>query len=588
MHSPTRSLFSPTASRITSIIPETSVISPRSISSRSELEISIHTLQNEQERVQKKTFTKWVNIYLSLHEPPFFINDLFEDFKDGTKLIALLEVLSGQTLPMERGNTRAHYLSNISNALKFLESRKIKLVNIGPIDIADGRPTIILGLIWMLILCYQIEDSSMFDGDSKDNRTKAKEALLEWVRKKTRGCFSSSELLRRMEGLDVRDFTSSWRDGLAFNALIYSIRPELIDLRRISRMDVRDRLENAFNVAEQHLGVPRLIDAEDVDVTKPDEKSIMTYIAQFSRRFPDLEYVKQAKEFVEKQKQWKAFERKESKSPHFPGEKLKELKDQFDDIAQRMNRWRHKLDLNLPGDLRQIAEWIYRAEDVLARGINFDPSNLTPEENLQRFNQLHEEHTAIFTDKEVISTKFQRLKRDPSIVNQQVAIEHLTNLDERLNIIINSSDERGHYLDFEQIHWKVQIYFVQLEHLMEILNKKQGNIHQTEQLFNEYKRKIHDEKLIATIESLLPELTRKAQNYSQLRKKDDQTSKGFNAYCEYVRKTLKSSALDLKTKEHMLQETMDNWKIYLNSYDQLEKWLTEGDQVLLRSSKEKF
>ncbi|CAF5194320.1 unnamed protein product, partial [Rotaria magnacalcarata] len=127
-------------------------------------------------------------------------------------------------------------------------------------------------------------------------------------------------------------------------------------------------------VAEQHLGIPRLIDAEDVDVTKPDEKSIMTYIAQFSRRFPDLpfgsinkehgellrwltdtrqrlthaieapiadiqaeykEYAKQAKEFVEKQKQWKAFERKESKSPHFPGEKLKELKDQFDDITQR-------------------------------------------------------------------------------------------------------------------------------------------------------------------------------------------------------------------------------------------------------------
>jgi hypothetical protein len=55
-------------------------------------------LLDEQERVQKKTFTKWVNIYLSLHEPPYFINDLFEDFKDGTKLIALLEVLSGQTL----------------------------------------------------------------------------------------------------------------------------------------------------------------------------------------------------------------------------------------------------------------------------------------------------------------------------------------------------------------------------------------------------------------------------------------------------------------------------------------------------------
>ncbi|CAM4782634.1 unnamed protein product, partial [Rotaria magnacalcarata] len=618
MSSPTRSLLSPTASRVTVTQQETIVHSPRSISSRSELELSIHSLQNEQERVQKKTFTKWINIYLSLHEPPFFINDLFEDLKDGTKLVALLEVLSGQTIPIERGTKRAHYVSNASNGLKFLESRKIKLVNIRPIDIVDGKPTIILGLIWMLILCYQIEDSSMFDGDSKDHRVKAKDALLEWVRKKTRG---------KIDGWDVKDFTSSWRDGFAFNALIYSIRPDLIDLHRISRMEVRERLENAFYVAEQHLGIPRLIDAEDVDVTKPDEKSIMTYIAQFSRRFPDLpfgsinkehgellrwltdtrqrlthaieapiadiqaeykEYAKQAKEFVEKQKQWKAFERKESKSPHFPGEKLKELKDQFDDITQRMNLWRQKIDFNLPGELRPIVEWIYRAEEVLARGLNFDPATLVPDENLQRFTQLHKEHVTIFTEKETIATKFQRLKRDPSIVNQQVAIEHLNSLDERLNIIIISSDERGHYLDFEQIHWKVQIHFAQLEHLMEILNKKQGNLAQTEQLFQEYKRKIHDEKIIATIEGLLPELTRKAQNYGQLRKKDDQTSKGFNAYCECVRKTLKSAALDLKTKEHMLQETLDNWKVYLSSYDQLERWLNEGDQVLQRSSQEKL
>ncbi|CAF3427447.1 unnamed protein product, partial [Rotaria sp. Silwood2] len=168
-----------------------------------------------------------------------------------------------------------------------------------------------------------------------------------------------------------------------------------------------------------------------VDVVKPDEKSIMTYVAQFSRRFPDLpfgsinkehgellrwvadirqrltlvieapiqdiqaeykEYVKQLKEFIEKQKQWKAFERKESKSPHFPGEKLKELKDFFDDIALRMNRWRFKLDSNLPGELGQIADWINTAEEVLSKGINFDRFNSSPEENIQRFNQLNEEH----------------------------------------------------------------------------------------------------------------------------------------------------------------------------------------------------
>ena len=62
--------------------------------------------------------------------------------------------------------------------------------------------------------------------------------------------------------MNIRDFTSSWRDGLAFNALIHAIRPDLIDVQRVTRMDVRERLENAFSVAEQHLGVPRLIDAE--------------------------------------------------------------------------------------------------------------------------------------------------------------------------------------------------------------------------------------------------------------------------------------------------------------------------------------
>ena len=68
--------------------------------------------------------------------------------------------------------------------------------------------------------------------------------------------------IRQIDGLDVRDFTSSWRDGLAFNALIHAIRPDLVDLRRVTRMDVRERLENAFTVAEHHLGIPRLIDAE--------------------------------------------------------------------------------------------------------------------------------------------------------------------------------------------------------------------------------------------------------------------------------------------------------------------------------------
>jgi hypothetical protein len=69
---------------------------------------------------------------------------------------------------------------------------------------------------------------------------------------------------------------------------------------------------------------------------------------------------------------------------------------------------------------------------------------------------------------------------------------------------------------------------------------------------------------------------------------DDRTSKEFNAYCDEVRKTLKSAAIDFDSQQHMLQETMNNWKIYESSYDPLDKWLAEGEQILRRSPEEKL
>jgi hypothetical protein len=62
-----------------------------------------------------------------------------------------------------------------------------------------------------------------------------------------------------------------------------------------------------------------------------------------------------------------------------------------------MNRWRFKLDTSLPGELGQIVDWINTAEEVLARGVNFDPLKSSPDENVHRFNKLNEEHAVCFT-----------------------------------------------------------------------------------------------------------------------------------------------------------------------------------------------
>jgi hypothetical protein len=69
---------------------------------------------------------------------------------------------------------------------------------------------------------------------------------------------------------------------------------------------------------------------------------------------------------------------------------------------------------------------------------------------------------------------------------------------------------------------------------------------------------------------------------------DDKTAKEFLAYCENVRKILKSASTNLKSVDHLLQETLENWKTYHSLFDQLEKWLAEGEQILLRSAEEKL
>lgn len=65
---------------------------------------------------------------------------------------------------MERGRVlrRPHFLSNANTALQFLASKRIKLVNINPADLVDGRPAVVLGLIWTIILYFQVSDIQIY------------------------------------------------------------------------------------------------------------------------------------------------------------------------------------------------------------------------------------------------------------------------------------------------------------------------------------------------------------------------------------------------------------------------------------------
>lgn len=69
---------------------------------------------------------------------------------------SLTNLLFVSLQPREKGKMRFHMLQNGQMALDFLRYKKIKLVNIRAEDIVDGNPKLTLGLIWTIILHFQV------------------------------------------------------------------------------------------------------------------------------------------------------------------------------------------------------------------------------------------------------------------------------------------------------------------------------------------------------------------------------------------------------------------------------------------------
>ncbi|XP_018604745.2 alpha-actinin-2b isoform X3 [Scleropages formosus] len=220
------------------------------------------------EKQQRKTFTAWCNSHL--RKAGTQIENIEEDFRNGLKLMLLLEVISGERLPKpDRGKMRFHKIANVNKALDFITSKGVKLVSIGAEEIVDGNVKMTLGMIWTIILRFAIQDISV-------EETSAKEGLLLWCQRKT----------APYRNVNVQNFHVSWKDGLAFCALIHRHRPDLIDYTKLNKDDPLGNLNLALEIAEKHLDIPKMLDAEDlVNTARPDEKAIMTYVSCYYHAF---------------------------------------------------------------------------------------------------------------------------------------------------------------------------------------------------------------------------------------------------------------------------------------------------------------
>jgi hypothetical protein len=99
--------------------------------------------------------------------------------------------------------------------------------------------------------------------------------LLEWCK----------EMTKNYSGVKVTNLTTSWRNGMAFCALIHHFEPSLIDFNSLSPHDVKGNCKIAFDAGDK-LGIPRVIEPTDMHMLAvPDKLAVMTYLHQLRAHF---------------------------------------------------------------------------------------------------------------------------------------------------------------------------------------------------------------------------------------------------------------------------------------------------------------
>ncbi|XP_056875506.1 smoothelin isoform X2 [Takifugu flavidus] len=118
------------------------------------------------------------------------------------------------------------------------------------------------------------------------NAKNVKQMLLDWCRAKT----------EPYEGVNIQNFSSSWKDGIAFCALVHRFFPDAFEYSTLNPYKPRDNFQLAFSTAERLAGCPPLLDPDDlVRMSEPDWKCVYTYIQEFYRSLVEKGLVKTKK-----------------------------------------------------------------------------------------------------------------------------------------------------------------------------------------------------------------------------------------------------------------------------------------------------
>ena len=315
-------------------------------------------------RQQVRAFTAWMNSYLFQRD--LMVEDLRTDLSDGTLLIALIEQIeaqkaagtgtpnspTGSAAPpppavFRSYNRQPKHLiqrhENLEQVLSYLRAHGQPLVGITGSTLADdhspNKLKVVLGLMWQMILRYDINEGAQHRRIAQRNLSdehgegvhisitpqrsasastagSAKDKMLRWV-EDTANAEIAKQAGPEAPRLAVQSF-SALSDGCAFAHLINGLLPGTVDVAALSSTDRTANLALVFRKAEEALGIPAVVQADEFAQSpeKVDSQSLMTYLAFFKGWRPALLQRKSLKPMEQTEVQRRLLEAAEATKGH--------------------------------------------------------------------------------------------------------------------------------------------------------------------------------------------------------------------------------------------------------------------------------
>jgi len=306
------------------------------------MEAKIEEQKQEALRRESRALLAWSNTFLSKRKLKAEV--LEKDFADGVLLINLVEAVFGANLGKFNMTPKMaiHKMENIGKAFEWLEKElKIIMQGIDPNDLVKKQEKPTVTVLWNIMFGSAMRGLGAQTGGDQ-SAASMKDTLLKWV----------NEVLAK-GGLNIQaqDFWDSWKDGIAFCSIVEHLAPGSIDVKSLNPANAEQNLTLAFTTAESKLGIPPLLNAQDMaEGKRPDERSVMNYVCMLVSVGQGAAQKSAALEELER----KAAAEKAAKLAEMEGLKA-EMQAQLEREKQQRDEEKRKMEEELAASMAKFA-----------------------------------------------------------------------------------------------------------------------------------------------------------------------------------------------------------------------------------------